>query len=227
MVRGECSGPQHRSLQQRGLLFVRSGFHSVWSGRFVATAVRRWSPTQLCGALGCVHLLSVRVFIAASGHGVILGFVQHRWAVIVSRVSLCRLTSLTGFLCFMCCAFRTLPHEPLLSLSHAASLHVALIATFRLARLTLGWVGVAVGRDARHACLRSFSFCFHGFPAFLFISCLFFFLLAQKSKKKKTRKNQKKMLRKKEKRKATKGHTKKRKRCLKGYPKKTAQKNVL
>ena len=30
-------------------------FLSVSSGRFVAAAVRRWSPTPLCDTLGCVH----------------------------------------------------------------------------------------------------------------------------------------------------------------------------
>ena len=50
--------PQHRSLQQRGLLIVRSGLNAVWSGRFVASAFRRWSPTPLCDTLGCVHPLS-------------------------------------------------------------------------------------------------------------------------------------------------------------------------
>ena len=41
--------PQHRNLQQRGLLFVKSGFTP--SGRFVASAVGRWSPTPLCDTL--------------------------------------------------------------------------------------------------------------------------------------------------------------------------------
>ena len=50
--------PQHRSLQQRGLLCVRVWLHSVWSGRFVASAVRLWSPTPLCDTLNFVHLLS-------------------------------------------------------------------------------------------------------------------------------------------------------------------------
>ena len=44
--------------QQRGLLFVKSGITLSALGDFVAVAVRRWSPTPLCGSLGCVHLLS-------------------------------------------------------------------------------------------------------------------------------------------------------------------------
>ena len=46
---------------------------------FVAFAVRRWPPTPLCDTC----------------HGVIVWFGQHRWVVIGSRASLCRLTSLT------------------------------------------------------------------------------------------------------------------------------------
>ena len=53
--------PQRRSLQQPGLLFVKVWLHSFWSGRFVASAVRRWSPTPLCETLGCVHSPSERI----------------------------------------------------------------------------------------------------------------------------------------------------------------------
>ena len=48
--------------------------------------------------LWAVSTLLVRVFISASGHGVILCFIQHRWAVVDSRVFLCRLTSPTEIL---------------------------------------------------------------------------------------------------------------------------------
>ena len=72
-------------------------------------------PLRFVGGLQhhCVILWAVptflkKVFIAASGHGVVLGFIQHRRVVIDPRVSLCRLTSLAEIFCFMCCAFRTL-----------------------------------------------------------------------------------------------------------------------
>ena len=62
------------------------------------------------------------------------------------------------------------------------------IATFRVARLTfqtrkLWLVGVATDRDARHACLRFFSFSCFFLLAFLFI-CIFsvFFASTEKSK---------------------------------------------
>ena len=41
-----------------------------------------------CVILRAVSILLVRVFIAASSHGVVLWLVQHRWAVIDPRVSL-------------------------------------------------------------------------------------------------------------------------------------------
>ena len=86
--------PQHRSLQQRGLLFVRPGFTP--SGLEDSLPLRFVGGLQHhCVRLWAVSTFLVRVFPAASGHGVILWFVQHRWAAIDSRVSLCRLTSLT------------------------------------------------------------------------------------------------------------------------------------
>ena len=79
--------PQHRSLQQRGLLFVMSGFTPSGLGdslplRFVGGLQHH------CVKLWAVSTLLVKVFIVASGHGMTLWFVQHRWAVINSRVSL-------------------------------------------------------------------------------------------------------------------------------------------
>ena len=92
-----------------------------------------------------------------------------------------------------------------------------IIATFRVARLTsqtrkLRLVGVATDRDAGHACLRFFSFCFSVFCLRFFSFCfsvfclrffsfcfsvfclrffsffLFFFLLAQQNQKHQKRK---------------------------------------
>ena len=57
-----------------------------------------------CVILWAVSAFLVRVFIAASGHGVVLWFVQHRRVVIDSRVSLCCLTLLTEI--FASCAAR-------------------------------------------------------------------------------------------------------------------------
>ena len=65
---------------------MKSGFTPSGLGEFVDSAVRRWSPTPLCDTC----------------HSVILWFVQHRKTVIDSRVSLCRLTSLTEI--FASCA---------------------------------------------------------------------------------------------------------------------------
>ena len=115
--------PQHCNLQQRGLLFAKSDFTPSGPGRLLASAVRWWSPTPLCGTPGCVHPLSEgfssrpQATARFSGSSNTAG----RSSILVS---LCRLTFLTEICCFMCCAFHTLPHEPLLSLSHAASLHV-------------------------------------------------------------------------------------------------------
>ena len=62
--------------------------------RFVAAAIRRWSPTPPCDTLGSVHFLSEgfhRGLLSRRGPLVR----QRRWAFIDSCVSLCRLTSLT------------------------------------------------------------------------------------------------------------------------------------
>ena len=88
---------QRRSSQQRGLLFVASGFTPSGLGdslplRFVGGLQHH------CVILWAVSTFSVRVFIAASGHGVVLWSIQHRWVVTDPRISLCRLTSLTEIL---------------------------------------------------------------------------------------------------------------------------------
>ena len=65
--------------------------HSVWSGRFVASAVRRWSPTPLCDTC----------------HGVILWFFFRPTPLSGHRsscLSLCRLTTPTEI--FASCAAR-------------------------------------------------------------------------------------------------------------------------
>ena len=76
-----------------------------------------------------------------------------------------------------------------------ANLWFVFVATFRVARLTLQapklWsVGVATDRDARHACLRFFSFVFpvlffFCLRFFSFYCFLFFFLLKIKKYNKK------------------------------------------
>ena len=61
-----------RSVQQTWSAVCEVWLHSVWSVGFVAAAVRRWSPTPVCGLR----------------HGVIRWVVRHRWVVIDPRVSL-------------------------------------------------------------------------------------------------------------------------------------------
>ena len=107
--------PQHRSLQQRGLLYVRSGFTPSGLGdslplRFVGGLQHH------CVILWAVSTLSVSIHRGLRSRRVFFWFVQHRWAFIDSRVSLCRLTSLTEI--FASCA------ERFVSLSHAACFHV-------------------------------------------------------------------------------------------------------
>ena len=82
---------RHCTLQQRGLLLARSGFSS-------------WSSEIRCRCGSCVLLWAVstlitKAFIAASCHGVVVWFVQHRGAYRSSCVSI------VWFLCH----FRTLP----------------------------------------------------------------------------------------------------------------------
>ena len=48
--------PQHHTTMSSDVCEV--WLHSVWSGRCVAAAVRRWSPTPLCDTVDCVHSLS-------------------------------------------------------------------------------------------------------------------------------------------------------------------------
>ena len=80
----------------------------------------------------------------------------------------------------------------------------SLVATFRVPRLTLQtpklWlVGVATDCDARHACLRFFSF----FPVFFFCFRFFSFLISlfEKEKNEKKRKQKKKQFKKESKKK--------------------------
>ena len=95
--------PQRRSLQQRGLLFVRSGFTPSGLGDSLPLRCVGGLRNH-CVILWAVSTFSVRVFIAASGHGVLLWFVQHRWVVIDPGVFLCGLTFLTEI--FASCAAR-------------------------------------------------------------------------------------------------------------------------
>ena len=119
MVRGKCSGPIAPSFTTTWSAVCEVWLHSVWSGRFVAAAVRLWSPTPLCDTLGCAHILREGFHRGLKAAAWSFGSSEHRRVVIDPRVSLCGLTFLTEFLasrvarfarCYMSisCHFRTL-----------------------------------------------------------------------------------------------------------------------
>ena len=145
--------PQHRSLQQRGLLFVRllvftpSGLGDSLPLRFVGGLQHH------CVVLWAASTFLVRIFIAASCHGVVLWFVQRCWAFINSHVSLYRLTSLTEI--FASCAERFarcyFPSRVLMTL-------VSLVCT---------WERPTVVNSERSSCQASSEYLY-------FCSCLLF-----------------------------------------------------
>ena len=77
--------PREGSLQQRVLLFLRSGLRGSLYLLLVGV------PQYHCVVLWAVSTFTTKAFMAASCHGVVLRFVQHRRLVIDPRVSFCRL----------------------------------------------------------------------------------------------------------------------------------------
>ena len=138
-------------LQQRGLLFVRSGFTPSGLGDSL--------PLRFVGGLQhhCVILC----------HGVILWFVQHRCVVIDPRVSLCRLTSLPEI--FASCAARfarlSCRCHTLLPFTCADDSSLSLSCT-RAAIPTI-----------LHFAIRTVFLVRPSSSAFTFCTCLFFFSL--------------------------------------------------
>ena len=92
MVRGGCLDPWEGSLQLRVLLFLRSGLRE--SLLLLLVGVLQYH----CVILWAVSTFILKAFIAASCHGVVLWFFQHRRVVIDPRFSSCRL-ALTENLC--------------------------------------------------------------------------------------------------------------------------------
>ena len=123
---------------QLHLVVVNSDVAFVWPLQHCCVVLCCDVVLHQCGSLPQLGLLTSRKLSAILCHCVVLDphvslfswdaptcVVQHHCVVLDPRVSLASLAEIVSLsLCFMCCAFRALQHEPLLSLLHVTSLHV-------------------------------------------------------------------------------------------------------
>ena len=90
--------PRSCRLQQRVLLTVRTGLRGSLPLRSIGGFQHHSYTTVI---LWAVSTFKTKAYIAASCHGVVRRFVQHRWRVIDPRVSLVWFLSLKIFVCLV------------------------------------------------------------------------------------------------------------------------------